>query len=224
MVPSVYAGLRVADERLDEPTTLAAFRDRSLCIPLRAVARGSRLHLTGFGGDELLAGSPAHLHALLRTHPRLALRHARGFAIQRKWSYREVVCQLTDNRSYRSWVSRRAEELAAPPSPSPDVPRLDWGGAPRMPPWATPDAVAAVRELVRAASRTAEPLAERRGQHVELEGMRATSRLLRSLGQMTARSGLELAAPYYDHAVLAAGALCAPAGPRHAVAIQAADR
>jgi len=74
-----------------------------------------------------------------------------------------------------------------------------------MPPWATPDAVAAVRELVRAASRTAEPLAERRGQHVELEGMRATSQLLRSLGQMTARSGLELAAPYYDDAVLAAG-------------------
>ena len=43
-------------------------------IARRAAARGSGLHLTGFGGDELLYGSVAHLHDLLRTNPRVGLR------------------------------------------------------------------------------------------------------------------------------------------------------
>lgn len=208
-LPFVYDELRDADDHLDEPSALAAIRSRSLVIPLLAAARGSRLHLTGCGGDELLAGSPAHLHTLLRTRPRLALRHARGFAIQRKWGYPETMRQLADNRSYREWLALRAEELTAPPR-SPDAPSLHWGPSPRLPPWATADAVAAVRDVVRAAARSCAPLADCRGQHVELEAMRAISRVVRSLGQMTARAGLELAAPYYDDAVIAAGLAVRP--------------
>lgn len=208
-LPMLYDGLREADDRFDEPSSVAVLRNRALFIPQQAAARGSRLHLTGFGGDELLAGSPAHLHAMLRTHPRTALRHARGFATQRPWGRRETLRQLMDNSRYRDWLARTGDLLTAPPPP-PDTPSLDWGTSPRLPPWATLDAVAAVRELIRTAASTAEPLAERRGQHVELEGMRATSRMVRHMGEMADRLGLALASPYYDDRVIEAGLAVRP--------------
>ena len=194
-LPFVYDGLRDIDDRFDERCPAVVHRSRWLVIARSAAARGSRLHLTGFGGDELLAGSPAHLHALLRTHPRIALQHARGFATQRPWRYRETLRQLSDSRPYRAWLARVGDQLTTAPPP-PETPTLDWGIPPRLPPWATPDAVEAVRELIHTAARTTEPLTEKRGQHIELEALRATSRLVRQLGQMTARVGLTLAAPY----------------------------
>lgn len=202
-VPLVYAGLGSGD-LLDEPCAAAVCLDRWLVIARLAAARGSRMHLAGFGGDELLAGSPAHLHALFRTDPRLAVRNARGFAVQRRWSYRDTLRQLLDRRDYGAWLGRVADSLTAPPPPM-HTPTMDWGRPPRLPPWATTDAVDAVRTLVRAAARDAEPLAERRGQHVELEAMRATSRMVRQLEQVAARLGLALAAPYYDDRVVEAG-------------------
>jgi asparagine synthase (glutamine-hydrolysing) len=208
-LPLVYDGLRDMDDRLDEPCAAAVHRSRWLVIPQSAAARGSRLHLTGFGGDELLAGSPAHLHAMLRTHPRIALRHVRGFATQRPWLYRETLWQLLDSRPYRAWLARVGNQLTDLPPPL-ETPTLDWGTPPRLPPWVTPDVVEAVRELIRATARTAEPLAKGRGQHVELEGMRSTSRMVRHLGQMAARVGLTLAAPYYDDRVIEAGLAVRP--------------
>lgn len=40
--------------------------------------------------------------------------------------------------------------------------------------------------------------------------MRATSRMVRQLGQLTAQAGIELAAPYYDDRVLEAGLAVRP--------------
>ncbi|MFD8520710.1 lasso peptide isopeptide bond-forming cyclase [Streptomyces capillispiralis] len=203
-VPLVYDGLADADDLFDEPCPAVVHRTGWLVVPRAAADRGSHLHLTGFGGDELLAGSPAHLHTLLRRHPGVAWQRVRGFAAQRPWSYREAVRQLRDTSTYGAWLARVADGLTAPP-PAENTPTLDWGMPPRMPPWATPDAVAAVREAVRDAAATARPLAATRGQHVELEAMRCTSRMVRQLAQMAGRFGLDLAAPYYDDRVIEAG-------------------
>lgn len=209
-LPLVYDGLLDTDDyRFDEPSALAVTGGQWLVIARLAADRGSRLHLTGFGGDELLAGSPAHLHSMLRTHPRLALRHLRGFAAQRPWLYRETVRQLLDRRPYHAWLARVGDELTALPPPQ-ETPSLDWGRPPRLPPWATPDAVEAVRQLIRAAARTAEPLADEHGQHNELEGMRATSRMVRQLSQIASTVGFALAAPYYDDRVIEAGLAVRP--------------
>nr|MDQ3610763.1 asparagine synthase-related protein [Actinomycetota bacterium] len=184
-LPSLYDGLRETDDCFDEPSALSVLRNRSLFIPRQAAARGSQLHLTGFGGDELLAGSPAHLHAMLRRNPRLALRHARGFATQRAWRYRDALRQLMDGTPYRQWLAHAADGLTGPPLGQ-DTPTLNWGAAPRLPPWATPHAAAAVRDVIRTAAGDVEPLAPQRGLHVELEAMRTTSRMVRQLGEMTA--------------------------------------
>lgn len=208
-LPMVYEGLQDVDDRFDEPCPAVMHPSRCLVVPRLAAARGSQVHLTGFGGDEVLSGSPAHLHTLMRTRPRTAWQRVRGFAAQRPWSYRETLRQLWDSSSYQEWFARVAERLTEVPPPL-ETPSLDWGTPPRLPPWVTPDAVDAVRELIRTAAPTAEPLAEGRGQHIELEAMGSNSRMLRQLGQMVARTGVPLAAPYYDDRVIEAGMAVRP--------------
>jgi asparagine synthase (glutamine-hydrolysing) len=208
-MPLPYAGVRAMDDQLDEPCSAAAERERWLIIVRRAAARGSRLHLAGFGGDELLYGSLAHLHTMLRSSPGMALRHLRGFAAKYRWPRSRMLRQLSDTSSYPAWLARVADSLTRP-QPPPDEPLLDWGFTPRLPPWATPAAVEAVRELIRAEVGVTGPLATGRGQHRELEGMRFVSRITRQFEQMAGRMGVTLAAPYYDDRVIEAGLAVRP--------------
>jgi asparagine synthase (glutamine-hydrolysing) len=208
-IPLVYHGLRAMDDQLDEPCSAVVDRDRWLIIARRAAARGSRLHLTGFGGDELLYGSLAHLHSLLRSSPRTAVRQLRGFAAKYRWPRSQMLRQLSDTSPYRDWLTRVADNLTAPPPP-PEEPLLDWGIQPRLPPWVTPAAVQAVQNLIRAEAPAAEPLAKGHGQHRELETMRHVTRTVRQFGQMAERTGVALAAPYYDDRVIEAGLAVRP--------------
>jgi asparagine synthase (glutamine-hydrolysing) len=208
-MPLVYHGLLDLDDQLDEPCAATVDRDRWLVIARRAAARGSRLHLTGFGGDELLYGSLAHLHSLLRTSPRIALRQLRGFAAKYRWPRGAMLRQLADSSPYPAWLTRVADTLTGPPLPL-EEPLLDWGFTPRLPPWTAPAAVEAVRELIHAEARAATPQADRRGQHRELETMRFISRIARQVDQLAGRFGVSLAAPYYDDRVIEAGLAVRP--------------
>ena len=209
-MPLVYHGLLAMGDQLDEPCGDAVDRDRWLAIVDRAADRGSRLHLTGMGGDELLYGSLAHLHGLLRTNPRVALRHLRGFTAKYRWPRRQVFQQLSSSSPYHMWLARVADTLTVQQPPM-DGPLLDWGFTPRVPPWMTPAACQALQELIRAEAATRpQPLGSGRGQHRELETMRFVSRIARQLDQMAAPAEVTLAAPYYDDRVIEAGLAVRP--------------
>jgi asparagine synthase (glutamine-hydrolysing) len=121
-----------------------------------------------------------------------------------------VLRQLLDSHSYRSWLAEVPATLTAPRPPATE-PLLEWGFRPRLPPWATGDAVEAVRDQIAAAASGAEPLSPRRGQHRELEAMRYLSRMTRQFEQMAGELGLAFAAPYYDDRVVEAGLAVRPA-------------
>jgi asparagine synthase (glutamine-hydrolysing) len=208
-MPLPFDSLEAADDPLDEPCSATAERERWLVIVRRAAARGSRLHLTGFGGDELLYGSVAHLHALARTSPRVALGHLRGFAAKYRWRRGDLLRQLADRSPYRAWLARVADGLTQAP-PSLHEPLLDWGFMPRLPPWATPTAAETVREQIRAEAAAAEPLGHGRGQHRELETMRFVSRIARQFAQLAGGLGVTMASPYYDDRVVEAGLAVRP--------------
>jgi asparagine synthase (glutamine-hydrolysing) len=208
-MPLVFHSVQAASDPLDEPCSATADRERWLIIVRRATARGSRLHLTGFGGDELLYGSVAHLHGLARTSPGIALHHLRGFAAKYRWPRGQVLRQLSDRSSYAQWLTRVAGSLTEP-KPSLREPLLDWGFMPRLPPWVTPAAVETVRDQIQAEAPAAVPLGSGRGQHRELETMRFVSRITRQLGQMAAGMGVTMAAPYYDDRVVEAGLAVRP--------------
>ena len=209
-MPLVYHGLGTLDDPLDEPFTAAVDRDRCMTILRRAAARGSGLHLTGFGGDELLYGSVAHLRDMMRSSPRTAWRNLRGFVAKYHWSRREALSQLMDPREYHAWLAGVADTVTDPPPPI-YTPLLGWGITPRLPPWTTPAAIQSVRDLIRAeAQGGAQPLAARRGQQRELAMMHFLSGLARQLDQMTGRFGLAFANPYHDDRVVEAGLAVRP--------------
>jgi asparagine synthase (glutamine-hydrolysing) len=208
-MPLVFHGLQAAPDRFDEPFSAATERERWLAIARRAAARGSRLHLTGFGGDELLYGSLAHLHALVKTDPRVAVHQLRGFAAKYRWPHGRLLRQLSDRSSYPQWLARVADTLTEPKPPL-NEPLLDWGFRPRLPPWATPAAAHTVATQIRAEIPTAAPMGHGRGQHRELETMRFVSRLTRQFGQLAAGVGVAMAAPYYDDRVIEAGLAVRP--------------
>jgi asparagine synthase (glutamine-hydrolysing) len=207
--PFAFSGIGEQDDvALDEPCTVTLDR-RWLVIAERAAARGSRMHLTGFGGDQVLGGSPAHLHAMLRRQPRTALRNLRGYAALNRWPYRTALRQFLDNRSYRAWLLQFGADLTAAPVSSLG-PSFYWAKPVRLPPWATPTAAEAVRGLIQRAAPTTEPLGHGHGQHQELADLGGVARMIRNLGELAHQRGITLAAPYFDDRVIEAGLAVRP--------------
>ncbi|MFD9902879.1 lasso peptide isopeptide bond-forming cyclase [Streptomyces sp. NPDC059063] len=202
-VAMTFDGIDALDDLLDTPSILTVDRNRRMHIVALAAARGSGLHLTGLGGDELLAGTPARLHALVRTHPFIALRHIRGYGAKYQWSRGRTARQLLDRSSYGTWLGRVARDLTSPPAPVQE-PLLDWSIPPRMPPWATPEAVEAARALLRDRLPDVRPRGRDHGEHRELVAMDGISQWTRHIGQMAAPLGITVAAPYYDDRVIEA--------------------
>ena len=96
--------------------------------------RGSRLHLTGFGGDELLYGSVAHLHEVLRTSPRTGAAPPARVRAKYRWSRREMLRQLDGPPPLRHVAGRASAALLTETRPPIDEPLLGWGFTPRLPP------------------------------------------------------------------------------------------
>ncbi|WP_242887284.1 lasso peptide isopeptide bond-forming cyclase [Actinomadura litoris] len=199
----VYEGLLEIDDPLDEPGIGVMDRARMLDHVPRLVARGSRLHLTGIGGDHVAWCSEAHYHGLLRRRPLLALRRLRGFRALFDWPLAPAARALADGRPYRRWLLDAAGDLRASARPT-VAGALGWDTAPRLFDWVTPEAAEAAAQVLREAARTAEPLAPDRGQHLDLHSIRACTRIIRQWERMSARAGLPMASPFLDDRVIEA--------------------
>ncbi|HSL09241.1 MAG TPA: asparagine synthase-related protein [Pseudonocardiaceae bacterium] len=207
--PFTFSGIGEQDDvALDEPCAVTLDR-RWLVIAERAAARGSRVHLTGFGGDQVLGGSPAHLHTMLRHQPRTAMRNLRGYVALNRWPYPTVLRQLLDNRSYRAWLLRFGADLTSAPVSSLG-PYFYWAKPMRLPPWATPAAAEAIRGLIQRVAPTVEPLGHGHGQHQELADLGGLARMTRNLSELARQRGTTLAAPYFDDRVIEAGLAVRP--------------
>ncbi|MGV4982777.1 asparagine synthase-related protein [Streptomyces sp. NRAIS4] len=207
--PLTFDGVDALTDVLDAPSLYAVDRNRRMSLLHLAADRGSTVHLSGFGGDELLAGASARVHDLLLRHPRTAVRHARGYLAKYRWSRRRAARQLLDRRPYGAWLEQIATDLTGP-LPSPEEPLFQWCSPARMPPWATADAVEAVRALIRQEAAEARPLGPGHGEHRELATMQAVSRFARHLNQMARQRGILFASPFYDDRVVETGLAVRP--------------
>ncbi|MFJ6718992.1 asparagine synthase-related protein [Streptomyces sp. NPDC091259] len=203
-IPLFYSGLLDVRGPVDEPLPTILDQPRQLVGHDRLLAGGSRLHLTGMGGDHVLWGHPAHYRDLLTSRPLTALRSIRGYRAQNRWSLRETLAVLADSRPYGQWLADVADDVTAPrPAPhSPDV--FGWDIPPRLPVWATTDAAASVRRSLREAARTAQPRGTTRALHNEIHTLHHGTRATRVLHQVAEHSGLPLASPFLDDRVVEA--------------------
>ncbi|MFF3205496.1 lasso peptide isopeptide bond-forming cyclase [Streptomyces sp. NPDC002962] len=201
--PLVYEDLLGIDDLLDEPTIGVMDRSRVLHHLPGLTSRGSRLHLTGIGGDHVAWCSEAYYHRLLRTRPLFAVRQLRGFRALWQWPLGGTAHALADSRSYGKWLADAAGHLRGPLPPSVAT-GLGWGMAPRLFDWVTPEAEHMARRALHAAAASISPLHPDRGMHSDLEQIRSCTRVIRQWDRMAARAGLPMASPFLDDRVIEA--------------------
>ncbi|PWK87836.1 asparagine synthase (glutamine-hydrolysing) [Lentzea atacamensis] len=202
-IPLVYENLLGIDDPMDEPTIGMMDRQR-LLEDLKGLAeKGSRVRLTGIGGDHVAWCSEAHYHPLLRRRPLFAIRQLRAFRALFDWPLKPMISALADSRSYGAWLADEAERLRAPRDPN-VIGTLGWGTGPRLFDWVTPEAQALARDTLLDAAATAEPLGRNRGEHGDLEPILSCSRIIRQWEQMSARAGLPIQSPFLDDRVIEA--------------------
>ncbi|GHF54573.1 asparagine synthase [Streptomyces mashuensis] len=208
--PLVYTDLLGIDDPMDEPTIGVMDRARVLhhLPPLRA--RGSRLHLTGIGGDHVAWCSEAYYHRLLRRRPLFALGRLRGFKALFDWPLPGMARALADSRSYARWLATAPGRLREP-LPATVTGTLGWSAPPRLFDWATEDAAVLVRDALTEAAAGARPLHPDRGLHTDLEALRTCTRIVRQWDTMAARAGLPMASPFFDDRVIEASLAVRPA-------------
>jgi asparagine synthase (glutamine-hydrolysing) len=200
--PGQYADLRRSGGVLDEPFSGVRGQAQLAHLAELLVGAGSRLHLTGHGGDEVLTAGPGYLHTTARSNPLTAIGHARGMQALFGWDRSAIVRAVTDNRSYRRWLADGLDLLTGPPPPI--AAPGGWMAPFRLPPWTTPPTAELVRQLVRELDQLVEPLAPSRGQHEALELVRLAGTICRQVEQIMAAAGLRVAFPFLDDSVLQA--------------------
>ncbi|MFI6642688.1 asparagine synthase-related protein [Streptomyces sp. NPDC050504] len=191
----------------DEPGSWVRDNARLRTLAGLLTDRGSRLHLSGGGGDELFSAHSPHLYDFLRTDPVAALRRVRRQRALHRQPLRPLMRGLADRSSFGQWLAAWAAHLTDEPGKAParHASAAAWGVLLRMPPWATQDAVRAAQGvLCEAAARVPEPLSPQRGQHAALSAVQSCGRAFRQVDQAATRLGLPCAAPYLDDGVIEA--------------------
>ncbi|BCM64970.1 MULTISPECIES: asparagine synthase-related protein [Streptomyces] len=200
--PDWFAG--VGRLRLPSEEPCAWVRDFAKQSDLlrRVAGHGSRLHLSGGGGDELFTPFPSYLQDLAATQPLRAWSRLRRQRHQWRAGRLAVVRGVLRRTSYRQWLLDAAGHVARTP-PSGFTGMLGWQPEPRAPSWATPEAVATMSEALRtAAADSPEPLAPQRSVHCALQQVREGGNTVRVLNQTL--TGPPTALPYTDDAVVTA--------------------
>jgi asparagine synthase (glutamine-hydrolysing) len=205
-LPLLAADLLTVRDRFDSPGLGTVDLGIFPKIQARVAGHGAAAHVGGVGGDELFLGVPTYLHCLVRRRPLTALRHIRGFRAMYRWPVAALLPALADRRGYGAWLRDAAGRLTtlAVPQDTDRRPSFEWMTCPRLLPWASADAVAAVREQLRVAAETAAPLAPDRGLHFDLQMLQLTTETMRQLDQVSRRLGNRFTTIYYEDRVAAA--------------------
>ncbi|MFL6120502.1 asparagine synthase-related protein [Actinophytocola sp.] len=207
--PLVYAGMLDAQDTFDEPFLLLHNRSRFRHILGRGERHRPRVHLMGLGGDEMCTATPQWLPTLLARSPLLGLRRLHRTAKRRCWSYRGTATSLLTGRTYPAWLRSAQRTIDGPGDDGDDRgPRLGWDISPVMPAWATPAARAAVRDQLREAAASAEPLGPGRGTHYNMLLVHTGAQAMRGFRHLAAQDGITVSAPFFDDHVLAAALSC----------------
>ncbi|MCA6093898.1 asparagine synthetase B family protein [Streptomyces sp. SCA3-4] len=199
-LPLFYSGVVDERSRTDAPSIFAISRDRATVLNARMAERGSRLHLTGYGGDHLFLGSPVHYHGLLPHRPLLSLQRIRAFRIIRSWPWREVIPQLADRRSFRSALAGLSAHRSG--SLSLTTPALGWAPQPHVPVWLTRDSRDVIQREFTEVARDAVPYAATTGRHNELAVIYGGTQDMRAMAEISRHAGVPVATPYFDDQVV----------------------
>lgn len=215
-LPLVFDGIAAVHESLDRPSIALVDRAKLRAGLERLALYTPRVHLTGFGGDEIAGGSPNYLPGLARRRPWTAVRHLRGHRAQQGWPLAATARGMRA-RGYQDCLRGMARTIAAARRGELDGRRraplltaLDWTPPPVVPGWLTDTALELLADAFADAARRAVPLAPTRCAHADLFAIRAAAGTFRALDQIADQLGPPLAAPLLDDRVVRAALAVRP--------------
>lgn len=197
--PDWYAETSDATADLVAPDQFIRSRAMIANTATLVAARGATTHLQGLNGDELFHASPMCVHALARTEPAAALPRVRALRAMRRWTLPATARFLLSNDSYPQWLRTCADQLDAPRTNSAE---FEWEISPRMPPWATREAVDLARDLLTEAATDARPMDPLAVQHAMLRITRVNGATTRHNSVIGAAHGVTFESPYLDDRIL----------------------
>ncbi|MEC3975571.1 asparagine synthase-related protein [Amycolatopsis sp. H20-H5] len=209
-LPLPYADFDVAMNGPDEPGSLGRMWGRQVVLASRVADAGSRVHLNGQGGDEVLRAPMSYVHDLITHRPREAWRHIQPRRARGRWTLGATMAALADRRTYRRWLESVVADLTPRLDGDRRTPPFGWSSRPQLPPWASAHASETARDLIIRASGEAEPLGRKHSVHSALVSVQGGARAMRHLGRLTAAFGVSLELPFYDKAVIEAGLAVRP--------------
>ncbi|MCB5182192.1 asparagine synthase-related protein [Streptomyces antimicrobicus] len=199
-LPLFYDGVLDDRDRWDAPSPFAVSRNRATALVARMAARGSRLHLTGIGGDHLFFGGAVHYHSLLTRRPWLALSRLRGYRTLYAWPRREVLRELADRRGYREAFAGLTVRTSG--SLSLSRPGFGWMHPLVVAPWFTPDCLDTAERVLADAAGSVRPYAADRARHVELAAVYSGTQDVRAYDDAARQAGVPVAHPFFDDHVV----------------------
>lgn len=200
-MPLFFSNLLDPGDAFDQPSDVPICRERAGAAHRRMAARGSRLHLSGIGGDHLFLGLPAHYHHLVRHRPLASLHQLRGYRVMFSWRWRDLARALLDRASYADAL----RSVRVDPGTEIDqlgTGRFGWFFPPSCPPWITDDARAMIADELRAVAATAEPLGLSRGTHLERDHLLSSGPHVLAREDTALRMGIRVETPYLDDRVI----------------------
>nr|WP_225954172.1 asparagine synthase-related protein [Kibdelosporangium phytohabitans] len=196
-LPTPYEDILRPDVAREDPHPGSHVRAEDKAKARLLAAHGSRLHLTGDGGDEVLqAATFSYLPELLRSQPRTGYRHLRGMRALHRWSWPTTWRLLNAPRDERSELLACARALTAPDR---CLPSAVW-----LPPWATATAVDAARDLLIRTAHDTPPHTASKARRDIVQVVRHSGRMIRRSALAAAADGLPMAAPFLDDRVVEA--------------------
>lgn len=199
-LPNFYAELYDLPASMDEPSAALMSTARVLARFRMSREYGSRLHLDGLGGDQILIGDPSLYHDLLRRRPLTALRRVRVHQLLARFPAGETLRSLADRRNHREWFAATRRGLASGEPVRGSM--FGWDVLPSFGPWFTPEARNRVLDLFDEAQESLRPLAPSRGRHADLARLRGAATEIRLIHQISEPGGPVAESPFLDDRVV----------------------
>jgi asparagine synthase (glutamine-hydrolysing) len=165
-----------------------------------AVAQGAVRYVTGHGSDELFRTDITWLNAMFRARPWRMFPAVRKAKARWRWTLPQAVRLMRRPPPFERWLAGLAGRLE---QPTDWMPMVGWDLERRMPTWATPDALAAVRRRFRqACTGSAGTVAADPVQNLVIRLLQNNGMVVRQSSRVGERFGVSFEAPYADDRVL----------------------
>ncbi|MEV4443526.1 asparagine synthase-related protein [Streptomyces sp. NPDC049577] len=188
------------DLAMDEPPPFIAVASHMEDVARMVAARGVTRHLQGDGSDELAATGSTYVNAMARRNLLGCLDLVRATRARRRWSLATTLRAVRAFPPYAEWLHRCSDELLSPPATESEV---GWEPAPQLPPWASREATALVRDAIRRTAATGpQPMSSMPTHHEILRCIRLNGGIFRFTNTLAERFDVSFEAPFLDDQVV----------------------